>query len=148
MRELCDRVLIDPFDKGIPEVTWANTCIPLWEHVDQLTVTKPWQLNLKQGNDVLTMTVPRGVDVRETPAESRAPLRGSAPHLEKVSGETAEVDIRSANCEAAPSNAAAGDDIFSIRETSRGELANDIEGAGVAPAEPDAACAGCPREAG
>ena len=60
MRELCDRVLIDPFDKGIPEVTWANTCIPLWEHVDQLTVTKPWQLNLKQGNDVLTMTVPRG----------------------------------------------------------------------------------------
>ena len=27
MRELCDRVLIDPFDKGIPEVTWANTCI-------------------------------------------------------------------------------------------------------------------------
>ena len=142
MRELCDRVLIDPFDKGIPEVTWANTCIPLWEHVDQLAVTKPWQLNLKQGNDVLTMTVPRGVDVRETPAESSRSSARSAPHLEKVSGETAEVDIRSANCEAAPSNAAAGDDIFSIRETSRGELANDIEGAGVAPAELDAAAPG------
>jgi hypothetical protein len=46
-------------------VTWANTCIPLSEHIDQLTVTKPWQLNLKEGKDVLTMTVPLGVEVRE-----------------------------------------------------------------------------------
>ena len=145
MRELCERVLIDPFDKGIPEVTWANTCIPLWEHVDQLTVTKPWQLNLKQGNDVLIMTVPRGVDVRETPAESSRASARSAPQNQKASGETAEVDVRSADRddgnggEAAPSNATAGDNIFSIRETSREEPANGIEGAGVAPAGLDAA---------
>ena len=145
MRELCERVLIDPFDKGIPEVTWANTCIPLWEHVDQLTVTKPWQLNLKQGNDVLIMTVPRGVEVRETLAESSRASAWSAPQIQNESGKTAEVDVRSADRddgnggEAAPSNATAGDNIFSIRETSREEPANGIEGAGVAPAGLDAA---------
>lgn len=29
-------------------MTWANTCIPLSERIDQLTVTTPWRLNLKE----------------------------------------------------------------------------------------------------
>lgn len=55
-------------DKGttdLPEVTWHNTCLPLSEHLDNLTVTKPWQLSLKEGNEVLTMIVPPGVEVRD-----------------------------------------------------------------------------------
>ena len=28
-------------------VAWDSTCIPLSERIDQLIVTKPWQLNLK-----------------------------------------------------------------------------------------------------
>ena len=73
VRELCDRVLVNPFDpsdrgtSNLPEVTWANTLIPLEEQIDQLTVTKPWQLNLKGGEEVLTMTVPSGVGVRDAP---------------------------------------------------------------------------------
>ena len=71
---LSSRVTDKGEDKGLPEVTWANTLLPLSEQLDQLTVTKPWQLNLKIGMDVLTMTVPQGVEVREF-----HPSNGTAP---------------------------------------------------------------------
>ena len=70
MREICDRCLVSPFEKGEPRVTWANTHLPLPERLEQLTAMKPWQLKLAKGKEVLDMTVPPGVAIRDKPARS------------------------------------------------------------------------------
>lgn len=61
---------MSPFEKGEPHVTWANTHLPFPERLEQLTATKPWQLNLAKGEEVLDMTVPHGVAIRDKPARS------------------------------------------------------------------------------
>jgi len=71
VRDICERCLVNPFEKGFPEVTWANTCLPLSERLEKLEAPKPWQLNLSKGEDVLMMTVPAGVAIRAKPLRSK-----------------------------------------------------------------------------
>ncbi len=76
VRELCERCLVNPFNNGAGEleVTWANTHLPLHERLQHLDSTKPWQLGLKKGKEVLEMTVPAQVSIRVTPARSKRSL--------------------------------------------------------------------------
>ena len=71
VRELCERCLVNPFEKDPPEVSWTNTNLPLSERLTHINATKPWQLNLAKGEDELLMTVPAGVAIRSKPLRSR-----------------------------------------------------------------------------
>jgi hypothetical protein len=71
VRELCERCLVNPFEKDPPQVSWMNTNLPLSERLTHMNATKPWQLNLAKGEDELLMTVPAGVAIRSKPLRSR-----------------------------------------------------------------------------
>ena len=92
VRELCERCLVNPFDNGAGEleVTWANTHLPLHERLQHLDSTKPWQLGLKKGKEVLEMTVPAQVSIRVTPARSKRSLAVEARAGSRAGGQNAE----------------------------------------------------------
>ena len=75
--ELCERCLVNPLEKNLPEVTWANTNLPLSERLTHLNTTKPWQLNLAKGEEELLITVPAGVAIRSKPLRSRRAASGA-----------------------------------------------------------------------
>ena len=77
VRELCERCLVNPLEKNLPEVTWANTNLPLSERLTHLNTTKPWQLNLAKGEEELLITVPAGVAIRSKPLRSRRAASGA-----------------------------------------------------------------------
>ena len=77
VRELCERCLVNPLEKNLPEVTWGNTNLPLSERLTHLNATKPWQLNLAKGEEELLITVPAGVAIRSKPLRSRRAASGA-----------------------------------------------------------------------
>ena len=77
VRELCERCLVNPLEKNLPEVTWVNTNLPLSERLTHLNTTKPWQLNLAKGEEELLITVPAGVAIRSKPLRSRRAASGA-----------------------------------------------------------------------
>ena len=77
VRELCERCLVNPLEKNLPEVTWGNTNLPLSERLTHLNATKPWQLNLAKGEEELLITVPAGVAIRSKPLRSRRTASGA-----------------------------------------------------------------------